>query len=149
MRWILRGDADQQLREAIRAYEKRAEVPKSKRSIASPAPRICLGLFAAADALGAGFVHGAPAHLYIERADIRAIDSLGLVPAEAAHRVDVYLRIPPARNAVFRAAVSSDGVPVSDIVQVWLDVAAHQSRGQEQAEEIRRRFLSSVFNGKI
>jgi hypothetical protein len=39
-------------------------------------------------------------------------------------------------------------MPVSDILQVWLDVAAHPSRGKEQAEQIRRRFLSPVFNGK-
>jgi hypothetical protein len=150
MRWILRRDPEQQLREAVKAYEKSAEAqPKSKRRVASPLPRICLGLFSAADALGAGFVHGAPAHLYIERPDNpQAIEFLGLAPAEAAHQVDVFLRVPPARNAVFRAAVSRDGIPVSDILQVWLDVSAHPSRGKEQAEEIRRRFLSSLFNGK-
>jgi Restriction endonuclease len=148
MRWILRRDPEQQLRDAVRAYQKSAEDPQKSERVASPPPRICLGLFAAADALGAGFVHGAPAHLYIEKAHQQAIESLGLVPAEAANRVDVFLRIPPAREAVFRAAVSRDGMPVSDILQVWLDVAAHPSRGKEQAEQIKRRFLLPVFNGK-
>src|SRR5581483_10320245 len=149
MRWILRKDPAQQLRQAVRAYEEHLHAPsKSKRALRSPLPRICLGLFAAADALGAGFVHGAPAHLYIERPEPDAIEALGLSPGEAAHRVDVYMRIPQAREAVFRAAVYRDGVPVADILQVWLDVAAHPSRGKEQAEQIRRRFLSPLFKGK-
>ncbi|HYL15527.1 MAG TPA: hypothetical protein VEV41_21005 [Terriglobales bacterium] len=148
MRWILRRDPAQQLQEAVRAYLQRVEAsPKSRRNVSPPPPRICLGLFAAADALGVGFVHGAPAHLYIERAEPQALESLGLSPAEVAHRVDVYLRVPSARKAVFRAAVNRDGVPASDILQVWLDVAAHPSRGKEQAEEIKLRFLAPLFKG--
>jgi hypothetical protein len=148
MRWILRRDPEQQLRDAVSSYQKSAEDRQKSERVASPPQRICLGLFAAADALGAGFVDGAPAHLYVEKPDQEAIESLGLVLAEGANRVDVFLRIPPAREAVFRAAVSRDGMPVSDILQVWLDVAAHPSRDKEQAEQIRRRFLSPVFSGK-
>ena len=47
---------------------------------------------------------------------------------------------------VFSAAfVRKDGVPVSDILQVWLDVSEHPSRGKEQADLIWRRILSSAL----
>jgi hypothetical protein len=41
-----------------------------------------------------------------------------------------------------------EGVPVADILQVWLDVAAHPARGAAQAEEIRRRALAAIFKEK-
>ena len=36
-------------------------------------------------------------------------------------------------------------VPVSDIVQVWLDIAHHPSRGKEQADVIWRKILAPAF----
>jgi hypothetical protein len=38
-----------------------------------------------------------------------------------------------------------DSLPVSDVLQVWLDTSAHPARGQEQADEIRRRVLKPLF----
>ena len=38
--------------------------------------------------------------------------------------------------------------PVADVLQVWLDVAAHPACGAVQAEEIRRRALAPIFNNK-
>jgi hypothetical protein len=35
-----------------------------------------------------------------------------------------------------------DGVPVSDVLQVWMDVAQHPSRGREQADLIWRKILA-------
>ena len=49
------------------------------------------------------------------------------------------VRVPAFREPVFRAAVLQKGVPVADVLQVWLDVASHPARGAVQAEEIRRR----------
>jgi hypothetical protein len=86
---------------SVRAYQKSAEDPQESEGVTSQPPRICLGLFAGADALGAGFVHGAPAHLYIEKPHQEAVESLGLVPAEAANRVDVFLRIPQPEKQCF------------------------------------------------
>jgi hypothetical protein len=51
------------------------------------------------------------------------------------------VRIPGNRESVFRAVVRKDGVPVSDILQVWLDVSQHPSRGKEQADLVWRRIL--------
>jgi len=39
-------------------------------------------------------------------------------------------------------------VPVADILQVWLDISSHPSRGKAQAEEIRRRALAPIFEEK-
>jgi hypothetical protein len=42
--------------------------------------------------------------------------------------------------------VRVDGAAASDVLQVWLDVAAHPSRGAEQADLIRRRVLEPIVN---
>jgi hypothetical protein len=57
-------------------------------------------------------------------------------------------RVPAFRESVFRAAVVRDGVPVADILQVWLDVSSHPARVDAQAEEIRRRVLAPIFEEK-
>jgi hypothetical protein len=51
--------------------------------------RVCLGLFAAADALGLGFMHGAPQHLYLERLDADALHQLGLLLENPGQKPDV------------------------------------------------------------
>jgi hypothetical protein len=48
----------------------------------SARPRACLGLFASAEALGLGFVHGVEPHLYLERMSGDVAESLGLSAAE-------------------------------------------------------------------
>ena len=58
---------------------------------------------------------------------------------------DMYGRIPENSESVFRGAVQRDGVPVSDILQVWLDVSSHPARGKAQAAEIRKKVLFRFF----
>jgi hypothetical protein len=113
--------------------------------VAKASPRCCIGLFAAADALGFGFVRGVLPHLYLERLDLDVLRRLGLSLEESDRRADVYLRIPSNRESIFRAAVMRGSLPVSDVLQVWLDVSAHPARGREQADEIRRRALKPLF----
>jgi len=110
--------------------------------------RCCIGLFAAADALGVGFVRGVPPHLYLERLDQDVLQRLGLSLEDADRRVDVNLRVPSNKEAIFRAAVMREGVPVSDLLQVWLDASAHPARGREQADQIWRRVLKPLFGQK-
>lgn len=107
----------------------------------SARPRACLALFAACDALGVGIVRGAPIHLYVEDFDLELIEALGLVMADDARDADVVLCNPEFPESVFRGAVEVDGVPVSDVFQCRNDVWRHPARGQEQAEEIRRRLI--------
>ncbi len=110
-------------------------------------PRVYLGLFAAANALGFGFVHGVPPHIYMERFDPGVLQRFGLSVEGAEHSPDAFVRIPANPQAVFRAAVMKDGVPCGDILQVWLDVSDHPSRGKGQADEIARRALGTLLKG--
>jgi hypothetical protein len=55
------------------------------------------------------------------------------------------VRIPENPESVFCGAVQRDGVPVSDIFQVWLDVSSHPARGKAQAAEIRKKVLFMLF----
>ena len=150
-RWILRKDVSQFSAAVARyAAESRMELRPGavlkNRRVAKPPDRMCVGLFAAADALGFGFVHGVPPHLYMERLDHNILQKLGLAVAEDSGRLpDAYIRIPANKEAIFRPVVLRDNLPVSDALQVWLDVSTHPARGREQANEIRRRILKPLF----
>ena len=151
VRWIIKKDEKQFFASVARyAAESKAEnSPKSRvRSgrILKPQPRCCVGLFAAADALGLGFVRGVPPHLYLERLDFDVLQKLGLSVEHSDRRSDIYIRVPSNREAIFRPAVLRDGVPVSDVLQVWLDASAHAARGREQADEIGRRVLKPLLS---
>jgi hypothetical protein len=73
---------------------------------------------------------------------------MGLSLERAEHAPDVYVRVPAVRESVFRGAVQREGVPIADIVQVWLDVSSHPTRGLAQADEIRRHVLAPIFEKK-
>jgi hypothetical protein len=134
-RWIIKGGPDQLLT-ALREY--------APRGIHNQ-PKCCLGLFSAADALGLGFVRGALPHIYLERLNLDSMSRLGLDFSKSNRPADVMVRIPANPKAVFGPLVKPEGIPVSDVLQVWLDVSTHPGRGREQAREIRRRALSPLF----
>ena len=139
LRWILPSKNKRQLPVALLSYYAQS---KGERE---PEPRACLGMFGAAESLGFGFVHGAPQYFYLESLDQDVIKRMGLSAEGAEHRADVHVRVPATRESVFRGAVIHEGVPVSDILQVWLDVSSHPARGEEQAEQIRRRALVPIL----
>jgi len=145
-RWVIPGHGRKQLESALHDYSARhlRQQPAENYGERS-SPRVCLGLFAAADALGVGFVQGVPPVLYIERMQAELIQQLG-ISQERAIQADVYLRIPSHKEAIFRAAVEHKGVLVSDALQVWLDVSNHPSRGKEQADRIREQVLRPLLN---
>lgn len=106
----------------------------------------CVGLFSAAELLGVGHVSGAIPHLYVRRLSPPGGAAWpGLVPSAPGERPHVILKQSRAPESLFRAAVRVGDVRVSDVVQVWLDVSAHPSRGAEQAEVLRRGVLSGVM----
>ena len=142
LRWIIPAKSQRQLAAALHSYH----VQPNRKS--EPAPRGCLGLFAAAESLGFGFVHGIPPYFYLESLDRDVLSRMGLSPEGVEQRPDVYVRIPAFRESVFRAAVVRNSVPVADILQVWLDVSSHPARGEAQAEEIRHRALAPIFEEK-
>ena len=146
-RWILKSGKDQ-LAEAIRSYRSqpdRGQKRKLPMERVARQPRICVALFAAADALGMGFVHGVPPHLYLENIHEKALKKLGVSLLDVAERPDIYLRVPEYPQSVFRGAVDKDGVPISDILQVWLDASSFPARGKAQAEEIRKKVLKPLL----
>ncbi len=106
----------------------------------------CLGMFTAADALGYGFVQGVPAYLYARRLE-EALAALGQrwIPAEEGEAPDLIVRQPAAVKSVFRGAVSTKRFRATDILQTWLDVSTHPTRGAEQADLIRKRALYRLF----
>lgn len=145
MRWVLhRGK--KALWNAVRSYQlDEAAFSNPADQLSSSRPRLCLGLFEAAKALGIGFVHGVKPYLYLERLNAAVLKELGLSGNVEGEEADFYVRIPWNRESVFRGVVRKDAVPVSDILQVWLDVSQHPSRGKEQADLIWRKILSPAL----
>jgi hypothetical protein len=131
MRFLLKGEPRVQLRRMLNSG------------------RACLALFAAAEALKLGFVEGVPPYVYVERirpANLAAWKNLR--PCESSERPDIVLRQAPAPQSVFRGLVRPDGIASCDVLQVWVDVSSHPSRGREQADLIRKKVLNRVIGGK-
>ena len=143
VRWILRGKKNA-LWGAVRSYvwcEEKQHLHSEKAHSVVDRPRTCLALFAAAEALGLGFVRGVQPYLYMDHIEPRILEKLGFLTNSVDADPDVYIRVPRNDESVFRAAVLNDGVPVCDALQVWLDVAQHPSVGKKQADLIRRKIL--------
>lgn len=108
--------------------------------------RACLGLFAAAEILHVGHVSGAPPYAYVRKLPRSEKDLWpGLVSAREDESADLILRQANAPESIFRGAVAVDGMKVADVLQIWLDVSAHPSRGREQAEFLERKVLRDVL----
>jgi len=131
MRYLLKGDPRAQLRRMLSSG------------------RGCLALFAAAEALKLGFVEGVPPYVYVERVQPSNLSAWkNLRQCEAGELPDLILRQAPAPQSVFRGLVRPNGLAASDVLQVWVDVASHPSRGREQADLIRKRVLEQVIKEK-
>jgi hypothetical protein len=144
MRWVLHK-GEKALRSALRSYQLKMSARDSDGLVSSPRPRICLGLFEAAEALGVGFVRGVQPFIYVERLNAAVLQELGLSENPEGQGSDIYVRIPGNRESVFRSVVEKNGLPISDILQVWLDVGQHPARGKEQADMIWRKILAPAF----
>lgn len=71
LRWIIPAKSERQLSAALYSYSVQPNVKRE------PAPRVCLGLFAAAEFLGFGFVHAVPQHFYLESLDRDILKRMG------------------------------------------------------------------------
>ena len=105
----------------------------------------CLALFLAAEALGLGHVSGVPPYIYVPKLP-RPDDKnwRTLVAASSSEIPDLIVRQALSPQSVFRGAVHENGIIVSDVIQVWLDVANHPSRGEEQANLIYEKTLRPI-----
>jgi hypothetical protein len=129
LRFVLRAPVREQLQELI-----------AKQSGAA-----CLGLFAAAEELKFGHVSGVPAHVFVPKfpqSDDRKWRSVR--PASPGDTPDLILRQAAFPRSMFRGAVHRDGSLASDVIQTWLDVGSHPTRGAEQADLIYAKFLRQV-----
>lgn len=134
MRWIFQPrDPMQKLDEALSSYQ--------ARTTGTQAPRVCLGLFIAADRLGFPFVRGVTPCIYAEQSFSGTLEDLGLFPVEPGEKADVFVRFVNRGESIFRAAVLRGGVAVCDIIQCWLDVSGHPARGEEQADYLFRKVI--------
>lgn len=106
----------------------------------------CIGLFTAADLLGVGHVSGVPPYIYVRKLSPYSSEKWpGLVPSRLAELPQVIVKQSSCPESLFRGAVRIDDVLVCDVLQLWLDVSAHPSRGMEQADYLRRKVLHSVL----
>jgi len=114
--------------------------------LASNQDESCLALFGAAEALGLGHVSGVPQYVYVPKLP-RPDDKKwrALVVASPSETPDIIIRQALSPKSVFRGALHQDGVSVSDVIQVWLDVINHPSRGEEQANLIYKKVLRPII----
>jgi hypothetical protein len=130
MMFLIRSPVDQQIKGLLAKSEGEA----------------CLGLFAAADVLRLGHVSGVPPYINVPKLP-RPDDKKwrALLPASASEIPDLIVRQALSPKSAFRGAVHQDGLIVSDVIQVWLDVANHPSRGKEQADLIYEKALRPII----
>ncbi len=137
------GQRDGQLQDAAARLSLVRKPGRLRRENARP--RCCIGGLAGAGRLGFGFACSVVPHVYVEHLDLPMLRKLGISPKGASRRSEVQLRVPANTEAVFRAAVLHDGLPVCDVLQLWLDASANPEPGFGLADEIRRRVLQPLL----
>lgn len=125
MRFLLKASVEKQLHQLL----------------LSDPTQVCLGLFSAANALRLGHVSGVPPYVYVPKLS-RLEDKMwrGLV-AMPFGAPDLIVREAASPQSTFRGAVMRDGVACADVIQTWLDVVSHPTRGEEQAAVIYNQIL--------
>ena len=59
-----------------------------------------------------------------------------------------FLRQAPFPQSTFRGAIDRNGLMVTDVIQIWLDVMHHPTRGAEQAAMIYEKFLLPIVGSR-
>ncbi|SDE27521.1 hypothetical protein SAMN05444679_1202 [Variovorax sp. CF079] len=123
----------------------RAPVPQQIRGLLGKHPEdACLGLFAAADELDIGHVSGVPPYVYVHKLPKVSSSDWPELMAYPTERPDLILRQAPFPQSTFRGAIDQNGLMVTDVIQIWLDVLHHPARGAEQATLIYEKFLLPI-----
>lgn len=110
----------------------------------------CIGLFAAADAMNIGHVHGVPPHVVVPKLPATGPQKRGpwgMVAPCSEGSPDFILRQTLTPQSTLRGAVHLGDFVFTDIIQTWLDVSNHPARGQEQADLIYRKVLQPLAQG--
>lgn len=128
MSYLLPGKAEHQLKKVASALDG------------------CVGIFSAADLLQLGHVSGVSPYVYVKRFSKSSESGWSsLVPCRPGEQPQLVVMQANYPESLYRGAVSVDGVQVSDVLQIWLDSAAHPSRGAEQAFHLEQGVLSSLL----
>ena len=109
------------------------------------APIACLGVSAAAQCLRFEPTQRFTPSFYLENVDREVLARMGFSPDDAEFRPDLFVREPVFRKSVFKAAVTRDGILVSDIIQIWLDITSPPAGDKALADEIYQRALARIF----
>jgi hypothetical protein len=138
LRWIDQAKNEHQVSALFRAFN-------GEFSSGSAVPA-CLGLSAAAECLGFGSAQRVPPRFYyLGNLDRDVFRRMGFSPDDAEFRPDLFVRQLVFRRSVLKAAVTRDGILVSDIIQIWLDITSPLGRDQELADQIRQYALAKIF----
>jgi hypothetical protein len=107
----------------------------------------CIGLFHAAEAFGLGHVSGVTPHVYVRNLSSQTGEPQwkGIRPVREGEKPGIILRQALVPESVFRGAVIQKNALVTDVIQVWLDVASHPSRGREQAALLESSVLQNII----
>lgn len=120
--------------------------------LASLGDQACLGLFSAAEQLGMGHVSGVPPYVYLHRLPVLEANrpewkNTGV--CQEGQAPDFIVRRALAPVSTFRGAVAPKGLQCTDVIQVWLDVISHPTRGAEQAEHIYHTVLQPIMEAEL
>jgi hypothetical protein len=100
--------------------------------------------YSACEALGVSIVSGAIPSVYLADWDASTLDSAGLRPALAGEQPELVLVEPRFPESVRRGAVQTSQGRCTDIIQCYLDLVDHPTRGREQADAILAKLKSFV-----
>ncbi len=126
----------------------RASVPQQiDKLVQAQVGAACLGMFSAADALGLGFVSGVPPYIYVKSLPGMGGADTGweMVKPFPEGTPDFIARQSIFAESTMRGAVHREGKVFTDVIQTWLDVAHHPSRGQEQADLILHKVIRPLI----
>lgn len=106
----------------------------------------CIALFAAASLLDSGHVADGVPWVYVRKLPELPHQAWPeLVEVSPGEPLQLILKQAATPESIFRGAVQVQGARVSDILQVWLDVSSHPTRGREQADHLARTVLAPVM----
>ena len=139
LRFLYENDSEERFLKRIRDYCKK---PKNS----GKETPVVLGQHLACHLMGMGRSNVRSAFLYANRPQEEILSALDLVIDESRSAASLVLVRAPFQKAIFDSSVLIDDVPVSDIVQCYLDVYHSIDRGREQAEYIYQKVLGPYFD---
>ena len=138
LRFLYENDPEERFLKRIRDY---CEKPKNSEK----GLPIVIGRHLACHLMGIGRSNVRSACLYANRPQEEILSALDLVVDESKSAASLVLVRVPFQKVIIESSVLINHVPVSDILQCYLDVYSSIDRGREQAEYIYQKVLGPYF----